>query len=62
MCLKLKLKIIKKNYLNFKALRGIYVRFDSPPIIKYLELLMGDVFTARFDDCHLNETNFSTLG
>jgi len=41
---------------------GIYVGYDSPSIIKYLEPLTGDVFTARFVDCHFNETNFPTLG
>ncbi|KAL0544404.1 hypothetical protein IC582_019519 [Cucumis melo] len=41
---------------------GIYVGFESPSIIRYRELLTGDVFTARFADCHFNETNFSTLG
>ena len=37
---------------------GIYVGFDFPSTIKYLEPLMGDVFTARFVDCHFNEQNF----
>ena len=41
---------------------GIYVGYDSPSMIKYLEPLTGDVFTARFADCHFNETNFPTLG
>ena len=40
-----------------KRLR-IYVGFDSSLIIKYLEPLTGDVFTARFADCHFNEINF----
>ncbi|KAL0552297.1 hypothetical protein IC582_011405 [Cucumis melo] len=40
---------------------GIYVGFESPSIIRYLEPLTGDVFTARFVDCHFNEINFSTL-
>ena len=40
---------------------GIYVGYDSPSIIKYLEPLTGDVFTTRFVDCHFNETNFPTL-
>ncbi|KAL0533327.1 hypothetical protein IC582_030143 [Cucumis melo] len=40
---------------------GIYVGFESPSIIRYLEPLMGDVFTAQFADCHFNETNFPTL-
>ena len=31
---------------------GIYVGYDSPSIIRYLEPLTGDLFTARFTDCH----------
>nr|CAN83828.1 hypothetical protein VITISV_033034 [Vitis vinifera] len=41
---------------------GIYVDFNSPSIIRYLEPLTGDVFTARFADCHFNENVFSLLG
>jgi hypothetical protein len=41
---------------------GIYVGFDSPSIIRYLEPLTNDVFKARFDDCHFNETIFPPLG
>ena len=41
---------------------GIYVGFDSPSIIKYLEPLTGDVFRAKFADCHFNETVFPPLG
>ena len=41
---------------------GIYVGFESPSIIRYLEPLTGDVFTARFADCHFDETTFPTLG
>ena len=40
---------------------GIYVGFDSPSIIRYLEPLTGDVFTARFADCHFNESVFPSL-
>ena len=40
---------------------GIYVGFDSPSIIRYLEPLTGDVFRARFTDCHFNETIFPPL-
>jgi hypothetical protein len=36
--------------------------FDSPSIIRYLEPLTGDIFKARFDDCHFNETTFPPLG
>ncbi|BBH05089.1 Disease resistance protein CC-NBS-LRR class family [Prunus dulcis] len=41
---------------------GIYVGFDSPSIIKYLEPLTGDIFTARFADCDFDETIFPPLG
>ena len=41
---------------------GIYVGFESSSIIRYLEPLTSDVFTAQFADCHFNETNFPTLG
>ena len=41
---------------------GIYVGFESPSIIKYLEPMTGDLFTARFADCHFNESIFSALG
>ncbi|KAM2191612.1 hypothetical protein ACFX1Q_027398 [Malus domestica] len=40
---------------------GIYVGFDSPSIIRYLEPLIGDMFTAHFADCHFDETVFSSL-
>ena len=41
---------------------GIYISFNSPSIIKYLEPLTGDFFTARFADCQFDETIFSILG
>ncbi|WJZ86250.1 hypothetical protein VitviT2T_005726 [Vitis vinifera] len=41
---------------------GVYVGFDSPSIIRYLEPLTDDVFTARFADCHFNESVFPSLG
>ena len=41
---------------------GIYIGFNSPSIIKYLEPLTGDVFTARFADCYFNESIFPNLG
>ena len=40
---------------------GIYVDFNSPSIIRYLEPLTGDVFTARFVNCHFNESVFLSL-
>jgi hypothetical protein len=40
----------------------IYIGFHSPSIIKYLESLTGDVFTARFADCQFDEIIFPILG
>ncbi|KAL0456245.1 UNVERIFIED_CONTAM: hypothetical protein Slati_0963700 [Sesamum latifolium] len=40
----------------------IYVGFESPSIVKYLEPLTGDLFTARFADCHFDESVYLTLG
>ena len=41
---------------------GIYVGFDSPTIIKYLEPTTGDLFKARYADCHFDESEYPTLG
>ena len=41
---------------------GVYIGFDSPSIIKYLEPKTGDLFTARFADCQFDETVFPALG
>jgi hypothetical protein len=40
---------------------GIYVRYHSLSIIKYLMALSEDLFTARYADCIFNEDHFSTL-
>ncbi|KAL0392725.1 UNVERIFIED_CONTAM: Retrovirus-related Pol polyprotein from transposon TNT 1-94 [Sesamum radiatum] len=40
---------------------GIYVGYESPSIVKYLEPLTGDLFTARFADCHFDESVYPTL-
>nr|GEW40801.1 putative RNA-directed DNA polymerase [Tanacetum cinerariifolium] len=40
----------------------IYVRYETSSIIRYVEHLTGDVFTARFADCHFNESIFPPLG
>lgn len=39
----------------------IYVRFNSPSIIRYLESLIDDLFTAWFADCHFDETIFPSI-
>ena len=41
---------------------GIYVGYESPSIIKYLEPLTGDLFTGRFADCIFDEAHFPALG
>jgi len=41
---------------------GIYVGYDSPTIIKYLEPTTGDLFKARYADCHFDESEYPTLG
>ncbi|GJT52805.1 retrovirus-related pol polyprotein from transposon TNT 1-94 [Tanacetum coccineum] len=41
---------------------GIYIGYETISIIRYLEPLTGDVFTAHFADCHFNEAIFPPLG
>ena len=41
---------------------GIYVGFNSPSIIRYLEPTTGDLFTTRFADCQFDESTFPILG
>jgi hypothetical protein len=41
---------------------SIYVGHHSPSIIKYLEPMTGDLFTARYADCIFNENHFPALG
>ncbi|XP_019248636.1 PREDICTED: uncharacterized protein LOC109227898 [Nicotiana attenuata] len=40
----------------------IYVGYESPSIIKYLEPMTGDLFTARFADFHFDESVYPILG
>nr|GEX92389.1 hypothetical protein [Tanacetum cinerariifolium] len=40
---------------------GIYVGYETISIIRYLEPLMGDVFTTCFANCHVNEAIFPSL-
>jgi hypothetical protein len=41
---------------------GIYVGFQSPSILKYLEPLIGDLCMARIANHIFNEDHFSALG
>jgi len=40
----------------------IYVGYDSPQIIKYLEPSIANLFTARFAGSHFDESVFPMLG
>lgn len=41
---------------------GVYVGYESPSIIYYLEPKIGDLFTARYADCIFDEEHFPALG
>ena len=41
---------------------GIFIGYESPSILKYLEPITGDQFTARYVDCIFDEDNFLELG
>jgi hypothetical protein len=40
----------------------IYVGYQSPSIIKYLEPLTGDLFMAQYANCIFDEDHFPALG
>ncbi|KAJ9539329.1 hypothetical protein OSB04_032062 [Centaurea solstitialis] len=58
------LKTVFGQEPNISHLRifGCAVGYESTSIIKYLEPLTGDLFTARFADCHFDESEFPALG
>ena len=39
----------------------IYIGYDSPSIVKYLEPMIGDVFIICFVDCHFDKQNFPKI-
>jgi hypothetical protein len=41
---------------------SIYVGYHSPPIIKYLKPMTGDLFTTGYANCIFNEDHLPTLG
>ncbi|GKB16661.1 disease resistance CC-NBS-LRR class family protein [Tanacetum coccineum] len=41
---------------------GIYVGYETSSIIRYIEPLIGDLFTACFVDCHFDEAVFPESG
>ena len=52
----------KRTMIGPQRRLGIYVGYDSPSMIKYLEPSTCDLFTARFADSHFDESIFPTLG
>ena len=51
----------KRTKMGPQRQKGIYVGFESPSIIRYLEPTTADVFQARFTDCHFYENVFPIL-
>jgi len=41
---------------------GVYVGYETPSIIKYLEPKTGDLFTVRYADSIFDEDHFQALG
>lgn len=37
------------------ARMSIYLGYESPTIVHHIEPLTGDLFTARFADCHFDK-------
>ena len=52
----------QRSKMGLQQRLGIYVGFNSPSIIRYLEPLTNDASTARFADCHFNKSVFPSLG
>ena len=52
----------KRTKMGPQCRLRIYICYDSPSIIRYLELMTGDVFIARFFDFQFDETIFPSLG
>ena len=52
----------KRTKIGPQRRLGIYIGYESPSIIKYLEPSTKDIFITRFVDCHFDESNFLTTG
>jgi hypothetical protein len=52
----------QRTKMRLQRRLGIYIGFDSPSIIRYLEPLTSDIFKARFKNCHFDENIFPSLG
>jgi hypothetical protein len=53
---------LKRTSMGPHRKLGINMGYHSPSIIKYLEPLTGDLFTARYADYIFNEDHFLILG
>ena len=52
----------QRSKMGHQRRLGIYVGFRSTSIIQYHEPLTGNLVTARFADCHFDESVFPPLG
>lgn len=48
--------------MDLKRRLGVYVGYESPSMIKYLEPITENLFTTRFVNYHFDETIFPILG
>lgn len=47
--------------MNPQIKLGIYVRYESPSIIKYLKSMTGDLFRSKFSNFHFDELVYLAL-
>jgi len=52
----------KRTKIGPQRRLGIYIGYETLSIIKYLEPSMGDMFIARFADCHFDASNLPATG
>lgn len=52
----------QRNKMSPQRRMWIYVRYESPSIVKYLEPTTKDLFTSHFSDYHFYESIFPALG
>jgi hypothetical protein len=51
----------KRTKLGPRRILGIYIGFESPSIIRYLDPISGKPFTAKFSNCVFDENTFPKL-
>jgi hypothetical protein len=51
----------RRHTIGAHRQEGVYVGFDSPSIIRYLDPLTCNLYKARFANCKFIETHFPTL-